>query len=330
MTDRTSSGSPPYGPKYRTALPQLSGHLFMMDGGLETTLVFHHGIELPFFAAADLLKDEAGTERLRAYYDHYAAGAAARGLGFVLDSPNWRSSPDWGARMGLSRAQLADINRRGVALMHEVRARHETALSPMVVSGVLGPRGDGYRADDRMSAAQARAYHAWQIAIHAQAGADMVAAYTLTYAEEAIGIAGAAKDEGLPCAISFTLETDGRLPSGQTLKEAILQTDAETGGAPAYYLINCAHPTHFADVLEEGAPWTARLRGLRANASRRSHAELDAAADLDAGDPAELGQLYRVLRRRLPQITILGGCCGTDHRHVDAICLACTAVDEAA
>jgi S-methylmethionine-dependent homocysteine/selenocysteine methylase len=318
------------GSRYRAALPQLSGRLFMMDGGLETTLVFHHGITLPFFAAADLLKDAAGTARLHAYYDRYAASAAARGLGFVLDSPNWRSSPDWGARMGLSLADLAEINRRGVALMHAIRARHETPRAPMVVSGVIGPRCDGYRADDRMTAAEARDYHAWQIGLHAESGADMAAAYTITYVEEAIGIARAAQAAGLPCAISFTLETDGRLPSGQTLKAAILETDGQSGAAPAYYLINCAHPTHFADVLEPGAPWTSRLRGLRANASRRSHAELDAAPDLDAGDPEELGQMYRALRRRLPQITILGGCCGTDHRHVEQICLACTAVDDAA
>ncbi|MEP9353185.1 homocysteine S-methyltransferase family protein [Xanthobacter sp. KR7-65] len=316
--------------KYRTALPQLADRLFLMDGGLETTLVFHEGIDLPFFAAADQLKDAAGTERLRRYYDRYARLAAEASLGFVLDSPNWRSNPDWGEKMGLSRAELEDINRRGVALMEEVRARHEHENAPMVVSGVVGPRGDGYRTDGAMSAAEARDYHGWQVGIYATTGADMVAAYTLNYVEEAIGIVQAAQHAGLPVAISFTLETDGRLPSGQTLKDAIFQTDAATGSAPAYYLINCAHPNHFAHVLEPAEDWTGRLRGLRANASRRSHAELDAAPDLDAGDPVELGQLYRGLRARLPQFTILGGCCGTDHRHVEQIRFACTGVAAAA
>lgn len=316
--------------RYRGGLPQMSDRLFLMDGGLETTLVFHHGIDLPFFAAADLLKDEEGTQRLRDYYDHYAGLAAEKGLGFVLDSPNWRSSPDWGERLGVDRARLADVNRRGIGLMEEVRARHESEASPMVVSGVVGPRGDGYRPEGMMSAEEARAYHAWQIGVFADTAADMVAAYTLNYVEEAIGIARAAADHGLPVAISFTLETDGRLPSGQGLREAILQTDDETSGAPAYYLINCAHPSHFESVLEPGADWTARLRGLRANASRRSHAELDAATELDAGDPAELGRLYRDLRRTLPRLTVLGGCCGTDQRHVEQICFACSGVDAAA
>ncbi|QRG05097.1 homocysteine S-methyltransferase family protein [Xanthobacter dioxanivorans] len=316
--------------KYRAALPQLSERVFLMDGGLETTLVFHQGIDLPFFAAADLLKDKAGTQRLRTYYDHYAGLAAEAGLGFVLDSPNWRSSPDWGARMGLSLSALEDINRSGVALMEEIRQRHETARAPMVVSGVVGPRGDGYKAEATMSAAEARDYHAWQIGIFARTSADMVAAYTLNYVEEAIGIALAAREAGLPAAVSFTLETDGRLPSGQSLKDAIRETDAATAGAPAYYLINCAHPTHFAGILEPGADWTARLRGLRANASRRSHAELDASPDLDAGDPVELGRLYRDIRTRMPQFTVLGGCCGTDHRHVEQIRFACTAQDRVA
>lgn len=323
-------GRPQAQAKYRAALPQMSDRLFLMDGGLETTLVFEHGIDLPFFAAADLLKDAAGTQRLRDYYDHYAAMAAARGLGFVLDGPNWRSSPDWGARMGLDLERLAEVNRAGVALMEEVRARHETERSPMVISGVVGPRGDGYVPGARMSAAEAEAYHAWQISLYAGTAADMVTAYTLNYAEEAIGIARAAKAAGLPVALSFTLETDGALPSGQPLKDAILQTDAETGGAAAYFLINCAHPAHFAHVLEPGADWTGRLRGLRANASRRSHAELDAASELDGGDPVELGELYGGLRIALPRLTILGGCCGTSHRHIEEICFACTGIPAAA
>jgi homocysteine S-methyltransferase len=148
----------------------------------------------------------------------------------------------------------------------------------------------------------------------------MVAAFTMNYVEEAIGAARAAAAANIPAAIAFTVETDGRLPTGQPLKDAVEEVDEATGGAPAYFMINCAHPTHFGSVLASGEPWARRVRGLRANASRRSHAELDASTDLDAGDPAELGREYRELLRKLPGINVVGGCCGTDHRHVEAIC----------
>ena len=174
-----------------------------------------------------------------------------------------------------------------------------------------------------MTPGAAEAYHAPQIAAFAEAGADLVTAMTLNYVEEAVGVARAATAHAMPVVIAFTLETDGRLPTGQSLGDAITAVDAATGGAPAYYMINCAHPSHFAHVLPEDAPWLERLRGLRANASTRSHAELDQAPDLDDGDPDALGQDYARLRRHLPGLTVLGGCCGTDHRHVAAICRDC-------
>ena len=121
----------------------------------------------------------------------------------------------------------------------------------------------------------------------------------------------------MPCVISFTVETDGRLPTGETLAEAIESVDAATGRSPAYYMINCAHPTHFDHVLDASEAWTKRLRGLRANSSRCSHAELDNAPELDIGDPHELSGQYAEFLRRFPHINVLGGCCGTDHRHVD-------------
>ena len=210
--------------------------------------------------------------------------------------------------------------------MADLRAEFETERSPMVISGNLGPRGDGYQPDRLMSANEAQAYHAEQIAVFKHTAADLISAFTMNTTAEAIGIARAAKAADMPVVISLTLETDGRLPAGQPLREAIEEIDGETGAAPAYYMINCAHPTHFADALESGAPWTKRLRGLRANASTRSHAELDQATDLDAGDPVELGRQYAGLRRRLGHLTVLGGCCGTDFRHVEQICLACEPV----
>ncbi|MGK2913960.1 MAG: homocysteine S-methyltransferase family protein [Porticoccaceae bacterium] len=309
--------------KYRANLPQLGDSLFLTDGGLETTLVFQDGIELPFFAAFPLLETSSGVERLRRYYAQYLELARQRGQGFVLEAPTWRANPDWGTQLGYDSARLADANRSAIGLMVELRDAYETVQTPIVISGNFGPRGDGYRVESKMTAEQARAYHAGQMESFASSPADMVAAFTLNYIEEAIGIAAAARDARMPVAISFTLETDGCLPSGDSLGHAIRHTDAATGGYPAYYMINCAHPTHFEHVLGDLALPRERIRGLRANASRRSHAELDACADLDAGNPLELGEQYRGLRRRLTQMAVVGGCCGTDFRHVEAISAAC-------
>jgi S-methylmethionine-dependent homocysteine/selenocysteine methylase len=305
--------------KYRHRLPQLGPAVFLTDGGLETTLIFHDGVDLPYFAAFDLLKNDDGRATLRRYFDRYADIAKVRGNGLVLETPTWRANPDWAAKLGYDAGSLAVANRRAVDLLLDVRRDHETAATPIVISGNLGPRGDGYVADKRMSAAEAADYHGAQVATFAQSDADMVAAFTMNYVEEAIGVVRAAQANAMPVAISFTLETDGRLPSGMPLVEAIDVTDDATGGAPAYYMINCAHPTHFDRVVRDDVRLRERLRGLRANASKRSHAELDASPDLDEGDPVELGAQYRALRTHLPNLTIVGGCCGTDHRHVDAV-----------
>lgn len=303
----------------RDALPQLTGALFLTDGGIETTLIFHDGLDLPEFAAFDLLKDDGGIEALRRYYLPYLDLAREQGAGFILEAPTWRASPAWAERIGYSAEQLEAVNRRAIELMAELRDQHDD-IRPMVISGCIGPQGDAYDPQELLSTEQAAEYHYTQIGTFADSEADMVAALTLTYVEEAIGIARAAEAAGLPVAISFTLETDGRLPSGQALSEAIETTDAETGGTPAYYMINCAHPTHFESVL--GGSWTTRIRGLRANASTKSHAELDEADDLDDGDPVDLGARYAGLRDALPKLNVLGGCCGTDDRHVREICRA--------
>jgi homocysteine S-methyltransferase len=306
--------------RYRHQLPQLEGgRLFVTDGGLETDLIFNRGLELPCFAAFPLLDDAGGTQALRDYFAGYIGIARDRGAGLVLDTPTWRANRDWGERLGYDGPRLADVNRRAVSLAAEIR--DESGLdSPVVVNGVVGPRGDGYVPGELMSGAEAEDYHGEQIATFAGTEADMVSAITLNYAEEAIGLARAAAAHGLPVVISFTVETDGRLATGQPLGEAIAQVDEATSGAPAYYMVNCAHPSHFADVLD--GPWTRRIAGVRANASRMSHAELDEAAELDAGDPQELAAGYAQLRERLPALTVVGGCCGTDHRHVAAVSAA--------
>jgi S-methylmethionine-dependent homocysteine/selenocysteine methylase len=311
-------------PKHRHSLPQIRDHLFVTDGGLETTLVFHDKLDLPAFAAFPLLDTEAGRQRLADYYREYLAHAAEHGLSFILEAPTWRANPDWAAQLGYSREQLAEVNRRAIDEMVALRWEFEGRMPFIVISGNLGPRGDGYVAQQLMTPEEAETYHGEQIAIFATTEADLISAFTLNYVEEAIGIVRAAQRHGLPSVISFTVETDGRLPSGQPLDEAIAQVDAATGGGPAYYMINCAHPTHFADLLASNAAWVQRIRGLRVNASRRSHAELNESTTLDEGDPAELGREIRALRTRRPHLTILGGCCGTDARHIAAICKNCS------
>ncbi len=302
---------------YRTSLPQLEGDLFLTDGGIETSLIFHQGLDLPEFAAFVLLDSDAGLDQLRRYYEPYLALARESGAGFVLESPTWRASPGWATRLDVSEEKLDALNRRAIALMEELRA--SVGDAPVVISGCVGPQGDGYRPAELLSADAAREYHTTQIGTFADTAADMVTAVTMTYAAEATGVAQAARDAGLPVVISFTVETDGRLPNGQNLGEAIDEVDEATGGAPTYYMLNCAHPTHFEDVLGTDEPWRDRIRGLRANASTLSHDERDAMDELDDGDPADLGARYAALRSRLPNLNVVGGCCGTDHRHVAAI-----------
>ena len=311
--------------KYRNQLPQLADSFFLTDGGIETTLIFHEGLDLPDFAAFDLLKAPAGAAALRNYFRTYTALARTYGVGGVLESATWRANPDWGHKLGYSAQDLADMNRRAIALLGEIRDEFETGRSPMVISGCVGPRGDGYQPSAVMSADEAQRYHHAQIEVFRQVDADMVTAITMNYVEEAIGIARAARAAGMPVAISFTVETDGRLPTGQTLQEAIERVDAATGRAPAYYMINCAHPSHFEAILIPGEAWAERIRGIRANASAKSHAELNASADLDAGDPIAFGREHKALFGKLPHIKLFGGCCGTDHRHIEAICQACFA-----
>lgn len=304
------------------ALPQTQGKLFLTDGGLETTLLFQDGIDLTCFASIDMLRKPGGRDHLKRYFETYLAIAHLSRTGFILESATWRASPDWAEPLRLSLGELEALNRDAIAMLHELKLEHETQHTPIVISGCIGPRGDGYEPDAVISAEAAQAYHAWQVRILGECGVDMIAAITMTNVPEAIGIARAAQAVGLPVAVSFTLETDGRLPTGEELRAAITAVDAATQSHPAYYMINCAHPAHFADTLNVGGDWLARVRGIRANASKRSHAELDEATQLDCGDPDELGADYKALLARHPQISVVGGCCGTDHRHVTAMAKA--------
>ena len=309
--------------RYRAALPQLTGNLFLADGGIETTLIFLDGLELPDFAAFHLLRNEEGRNALLKYFRPYGDIARRYGTGLILESATWRASSDWGARLGYTQPELAEANRASIQLLEQIREEYESETTPVVISGCLGPRGDGYVPGAVMSVQQAENYHREAIDTLAGTKADMISAITMNYVEEAIGIARAAERARMPVALSFTVETDGRLPTGQTLRAAVEQVDDITGGYPRYYMINCAHPTHFEDVLADEGRWLGRVRGLRANASRQSHAELNEATALDAGDPSELARDYARVKGRLRHLNVMGGCCGTDHRHVEQIASTC-------
>lgn len=314
-------------PRYRSALPQLGGKLFLTDGGLETTLIFQDGLDLPAFAVFALLDTPQGEEALRRYFRSYADIALRYRAGLVLESATWRANSDWGAHLGYNRKSLETANARAIRMLEGVRDEYEIKYrngnGKITISGCIGPRGDGYSVSEAMSADEAEAYHGDQVVTFADSAADFVSALTINYSEEGIGIARAAKKTGLPVVISFTVETDGNLPTGQPLGEAIRQVDDATAGYVAYYMINCAHPTHFDHVIATGESWVERIGGLRANASICSHAELDEADELDAGNPDELSALYAGLTQKLPRMNVLGGCCGTNHRHLEKIAEAC-------
>ncbi len=304
--------------RYRQNLPQLARD-FLTDGGLETTLVFQRGLDLPHFAAFPLLDTEEGRRELERYYETYLAIATGRNAGFVIYTPTWRASKDWAPRLGYDLPGLRRINQESVVFIELLCSRWETPNSPCVLNGVIGPRGDGYRGGD-MDAAEAEDYHAFQAEIFAASDADMISAVTMNTMGEAIGIVRAAKAVTMPCVVSFTVETDGQLVGGASLREAVETTDEDTGGWPAYYMVNCAHPSHFAGVLERGETWVNRIGGIRANASTKSHAELDQSTELDIGDVIDFGRRYGALKKACPAIRVLGGCCGTDHTHIESVC----------
>lgn len=300
------------------ALPH-RGELFVTDAGLETELVFHDGRELPHFCAAVLLETDEGCQRLRDYYKSFIALARRFDVGIVLETPTWRLNPDWAERLGYGRNDCKKLNHDAVTLLAELRESANREPRRFVVSGLLGPRYDGYLADQLMTPEIACEYHTEQIQMLRDAGVDSIGAMTITNSAEANGIAAAARQAGLPAVIAFTLETDGRLPSGEALPDAINKVDTANPDAVTYFGINCAHPTHFMDVLTADEAWLERIGSIRANASRMSHEELDNAAELDAGDPEDLASRYRDLQARLPGLRVFGGCCGTDLRHVERI-----------
>jgi homocysteine S-methyltransferase len=303
--------------------PYLADEVVLTDSGLETTLIFEQGFDLPQFASFPLVETPHGRAALRHYYRRHIDLARDHRVDVVLETPTWRASADWGASLGYDADDLARVNAAAVELVRELREEYRPTGTRVIVSGNLGPRGDGYEPGDRMTADEAERFHRPQIDALAAAGAELITVLTMTYPDEAIGVARAAAAAGIPSVISFTVETDGRLPSGEPLGETVRAVDVATGGTVTAYGINCAHPDHFRAVLTDTGDWLGRIGLVRANASRMSHAELDEADELDAGDPVELGRQYAELRRMLPGLRVVGGCCGTDPTHIDQIAHAC-------
>lgn len=320
----THSGIPPVPPievaQTRTPTRQTPAPKPLLTyTGMETDLLFTQGVDLPHFASFPLLQTDTGRTHLRRYCDALIDLGARTGLGVILESATWVANAARAAPLGYDADDLQRINRTALQFLHDIRAtRHH---SPIVLSANIGPRDDAYAPADQMTANEAARYHSAQMAALADTDVDLVTAYTLSYPAEAIGIVQAARAHNLPVVISFTLETDGTLPNGDTLGAAITQVDVATDNSAQGFMINCAHPTHFADTLSgaKDAAWIFRLTGVVANASRCSHAELDAAETLDDGDPAEFGVQMAALYHQFPHLTVLGGCCGTDMRHLSAL-----------
>jgi homocysteine S-methyltransferase len=308
--------------RYRDALPQLSGGLYLADGGVETDLIFNRGVEIREFAAHTLLADAAGREALATYFRPFLELARDRSMGFILDSQTWKAHRHWASSLGETELQLRAANRDSISFIAALRDEFASNPGPIVLNGIVGPTSDAYRPERQVLAREAEAYHARQLGWLAETAVDMVTATTFPHADEAIGFVRAARSAGLPPVVSFTVETDGLLPSGETLADAVARVDDATGGGAVYFNVNCAHPDHFFHVFDD-AGWTRRVRGIRCNASRLSHAELDACTTLDAGDPEEFSRAYRELLQHMPWINVLGGCCGSDLRHIREIAGIC-------
>lgn len=303
---------------YRDNLPQLSDTLFIADGGIETDLIFNHGIEIREFAAHTLLPEKSGREAMARYFRKYLAFARELKTGFILDSQTWKAHLHWASDLGATEEELRQANHDSIAFIAGLRNEFADNPVPIVLSAIIGPRGDAYSPELEVAEHEAEDYHAKQIGWLAETEVDMISAVTFTQASEAVGLVRAARKAGMPVVVSFTVETDGNLPSGQSLKDAIETVDRDTDTGPAYFMVNCAHPEHFMHVLVD-APWARRIHGIRCNASRKSHAELDESETLDWGNPAEFADQYREIRTLMPWLNIFGGCCGSDFRHVEAM-----------
>jgi len=303
---------------YRKNLPQKSGELFLADAGVETDLIFNHGIDIREFAAHTLLPDAVGRKALADYFRGFLSLARDCNTGFILDTQTWKAHLHWADDLQATEYELRKANEDSVAFIAGIRREFSENKKPVVLNGVVGPTSDAYAPEDRVGAKKAEAYHSRQLGWLAETEVDMVTGMTFPRTDEAVGFVRAAANVGLPAVISFTVETDGLLPTGRPLGDAISMVDDSTAGAAAYFMVNCAHPDHFFHIFDD-SDWTRRVKGMRCNASRLSHAELDECEVLDDGNPVEFGMHYQEILKKMPWLNVFGGCCGSDLRHVTQI-----------
>ncbi len=294
------------------------GLLYLTEGGFETELMYLHGFELPCFAAFMLLERKDGTAALRALYERTCDVAAEEGFGVLLGWLNYRASPDWGAKLGLSASALREATLRSIAFLEEIRAAYAGQVPRFLISDAIGPRGDAYGTGGAITEAEAEDYHAVQLETLAGSAVDVIWPAAFNNVPEAIGVARAAQALGQRVAVSWSLASNGRLTSGPGLEEAVTRVDAAVPGGVAWHGINCSHPVEFAHALTGGA-WQARLRCIRPNAVSMDKVALCKLGHLEDGDPAELGRQMGQVARQFPAMDVWGGCCGTDHRHLREI-----------
>ncbi|KAJ5210720.1 Homocysteine S-methyltransferase [Penicillium cf. griseofulvum] len=299
-------------------LPQLTSiKPFITEGGIETTLIYTKNIDLPNFSTLPVLNTEDGKETISSIYKGYIDIARAHSTGVVLETRTWRGSPLWSSEIGLSIPQMVDLNHTAVKLLQGIRS--ETPFDPIVISGAMGPLQDAYQ-DSTVSFDQAREYYGPQIRAFAEEGVDMLCIMTVTNLDEAFGAVSLAREYNLPIHVSFSIETDGRLRGGKTLEDAIREVDSVTENYVTYYGVNCAHPRYIIMAVQDmPMEVRSRLGSIRGNSSLKSHEELDNSTELDRGDIPGWVQEFNQLVSMLPGLKVVGGCCGTDEEHIDAI-----------
>jgi S-methylmethionine-dependent homocysteine/selenocysteine methylase len=299
--------------------PRLENKFYLTEGGTETDVLYKWGFELPEFAMFPLLDDPKADQVIRDIYRRYFDVAEKHDTGMLIVGHDYRASPDWGAKLGYTPEGLADMERRTIGFLDSIRREYEDRVSDVYIAGGVGPRGDAYGTGGGITEAEAEDYHSVQLTTLKSTPADMAIALTINNIAEAVGIVRAAESIDIPIGISLTLTTEGRLGSGPTLRDAIETIEEKTNGAAAWFGTNCSHPLEFASALADDGPWRDRLRYVRPNAAKMDKVALCKLGHLEDGDPVELGEQMGGVARRFPRADILGGCCGTDERHLGEI-----------
>jgi len=299
--------------------PRLENKFYLTEGGSETEILYKWSFELPEFAMFTLLDDPEADNVIRGMFRRYFDVAAEHGTAMLLNGHDYRASPDWGAKLGYSSEDLRNVQHRVIRFLDDLRAEYADRVSDVYIAACIGPRGDAYGTGGDISADESEDYHSVQLHNLDGTAADMAVAATFNNVPEAIGVIRAANSIGIPIGVSLTLTPEGRLRSGPSLREAIETIDEASGGGAVWFGTNCAHPVEFEPALADAGPWLERLRYIRPNAAKMDKIALCSLGHLEDGDPVELGQQMGEVARRFPRVDILGGCCGTDERHLSQI-----------